>query len=102
MTKEVKADGCDPYYALFKSASFLNHSCKPNAYRSFFREDSSVLFVKAVRDIDLDEEVTVSYVNSLFDFEARQEALRELYQFECKCERCIFESEHLGYLSDFN
>ncbi len=46
-----KSEIVSPNYLLFRSASFLNHSCAPNSFRSFFREDSSVLFVKAIEDI---------------------------------------------------
>lgn len=87
----------DSHYILFKSCSFLNHSCIPNTFRSYFREDSSVVFVKAIRDIEKDEEITVCYTNPLFTLQMRQDALQLLYSFECKCERCQFEDKHKEY-----
>ena len=50
---------------LFIAPSFLNHSCQPNAHRSFFRDDSSVIFIKAIKDITEFEEVTISYIDLL-------------------------------------
>ena len=57
---------------LFTAVSFLNHNCQPNAHRSFFREDSSVIFVKAIRDIDEFEEVCISYIDLMMGVEERQ------------------------------
>ena len=55
---------------LFAAVSFLNHNCQPNAHRSFYREDSS-----AIRDIDEDEEVCISYVDLIMDVDERQAEL---------------------------
>ncbi len=60
-----KEEAYDGYYLLFKSVSMLNHSCDPNTFKSYFREDSSVVFVKAIRDISENEEITCSYVDLL-------------------------------------
>jgi SET domain-containing protein len=68
--------------------SFLNHSCTPNAHRSFYREDSSVMFVKAARDITENEQVTISYVDLLETYDRRSELLKQRWNFECGCLRC--------------
>ena len=85
------SDSQDCYYLLFKSSSMLNHSCEPNAYRSFYKNDSSVCFIKATRDIEKDEEVTISYVDLLMNVKERRESIRGQYGFECRCKRCLDE-----------
>lgn len=66
-----KADQTFTADNLYIAPSFLNHSCEPNAHRSFFRDDSSVIFVKAIKDISEGEEVTISYVDLLSNLHER-------------------------------
>lgn len=56
---------------LYVAPAFLNHSCEPNAHRSFFRDDSSVMFIKAIKDIGENEEVTISYCDLIDDVNER-------------------------------
>jgi len=60
-----------------------------------------VTFVKAVRDIEPDEEITISYVNSLLDRKSRQEALKELYDFDYSCSSCKLEAEGFDSFAKF-
>ena len=60
--------------SLFTATSFLNHSCEPNAHRSFFREDSSVVFIKAIKDINELDEVTISYCDLTLTVAEREAA----------------------------
>jgi len=80
-----------PTSSLFLAPSFLNHSCSPNAHRSFFREDSSVVFIKATRDIAENEQVTISYIDLLEPLDNRQVSLKQRWGFDCVCERCKYE-----------
>ena len=74
-------------YLLFKSLSFFSHSCMPNCHQSFFRSDSSIVVVKAVRDIDPGERLTVSWVDMLAPYGVRQARLKER-GMQCECNRC--------------
>jgi hypothetical protein len=66
---------------------FLNHSCDPNAI-TFFRKDTGVYEVRAIRSIVRGEEVTVPYT-SLYQYRAdRQLDLQRNYGFVCVCIRC--------------
>jgi hypothetical protein len=49
--------------------------------------------VTAVRDVNTGDEITVSYVDTGMDVEARRKELRETWFFECKCEKCKVELE---------
>lgn len=66
-------------------ASFINHSCDPNAVVGF---DDGRLFVKALRDVEEGEQIFVSYVDNTNPFELRQRELSERYFFDCACTKC--------------
>ncbi|RLN40692.1 uncharacterized protein C2845_PM01G04280 [Panicum miliaceum] len=69
--------------------SFINHSCHPNARRTHVGDHA---IVHASRDIKAGEEITFPYFDVLVPVSKRREASRA-WGFECKCERCRFESE---------
>ncbi|KAL1957992.1 hypothetical protein VTO42DRAFT_5204 [Malbranchea cinnamomea] len=66
-------------------ASFINHSCDPNAVVGF---DQGRIFIKALREIKSGEQVFISYVDNTNPFELRQKELLERYFFECTCPKC--------------
>ncbi|OEL26703.1 hypothetical protein BAE44_0012273, partial [Dichanthelium oligosanthes] len=69
--------------------SFINHSCHPNARRTHVADHA---IVHACRDIKAGEEITFPYFDVLVPVSKRREASRA-WGFECKCDRCRFESE---------
>ncbi|CAL4920966.1 unnamed protein product [Urochloa decumbens] len=69
--------------------SFINHSCHPNARRTHVRDHA---IVHASRDIKAGEEITFPYFDVLVPLSKRREA-SSAWGFECKCDRCRFESE---------
>jgi hypothetical protein len=83
--------------ALHPTSALMNHSCEPNAYVRFdvvpkAGKDLSVygsISVHALRSLDKEEEITISYVDPMFPFAKRQEELRNRYHFECACRRCL-------------
>ena len=85
---------------LFASASFLNHSCEPNAHRSFYRDDSSVVFIKAIKDINELDEVTISYCDLTMTVSEREAATAQ-WGFKCACPRCQYE-RNLEYYGAFD
>ncbi|KAI9266899.1 hypothetical protein BDA99DRAFT_506927 [Phascolomyces articulosus] len=66
-------------------ASLFNHSCRPNAAVLF---DGALLVIKAIDNIQPDEEITIAYVDIAHSRTARQKTLRDKYFFQCTCERC--------------
>lgn len=77
--------------AFFRRASYLNHSCDPNAYR-FFRGAEAV--VRAARDIPRGEQVCVAYL-PLLEYrspEERASSLAPLLGGPCACGRCADEA----------
>ncbi|XP_053670061.1 histone-lysine N-trimethyltransferase SMYD5 [Anopheles nili] len=76
--------------ALYIMQSKVNHSCAPNA-ESVFPYSNHVLALKATRDIEPGEEISISYLdecNLERSRHSRQKALREYYLFICQCEKC--------------
>lgn len=69
-------------YAL---ASSINHSCRPNAVVSFKGRE---LTIRAIRQIQSGEEITISYTDQLKSTWSRRLQLLRHYYFICHCERC--------------
>ncbi|EGE84648.1 SET and MYND domain-containing protein [Blastomyces gilchristii SLH14081] len=67
-------------------ASYINHSCQPNAYIGF---DGPVMYLKALQDIAPDEQIYISYIDNTEPFQTRQSELQLQYFFECKCPKCL-------------
>ncbi|KAG7097394.1 hypothetical protein E1B28_004744 [Marasmius oreades] len=89
--------------AIYTVASYLSHSCEPNA-RPSFNSGTSEFYLVANRDISKGEELTVSFVDcSIRDGESVMDARRrrrmELargWRFACGCGKCIEEAKELG------
>lgn len=62
-------------HSLFLVPSFMNHNCRPNCVVSYFRSDSSIVFIKSLHDISEKEEMTITYVDPLLTLPERQEIL---------------------------
>lgn len=73
--------------ALFLLLSRCNHSCNPNAVWSWDVSTLS-LTVTALRPIALGEEITISYIPLDGDHTVRQQALKDVYGFDCTCDEC--------------
>ncbi|XAR65215.1 Histone-lysine N-methyltransferase [Bertholletia excelsa] len=82
------------YYGvgLWLLASFINHSCCPNARRLHVGD---FLIIHASRDIKADEEVTFAYFDVLSPLGKRREMARN-WGFDCGCKRCKFEEGVCG------
>ncbi|XP_044740505.1 SET and MYND domain-containing protein 5 [Chrysoperla carnea] len=81
---------------LFKKQSLINHSCTPNAEVCFLN-DNFQLSIRALKDIECEEEICISYLPPCqledSDREERQETLSENYLFICRCSRCETEND---------
>ncbi|KAK9542590.1 hypothetical protein VZT92_000437 [Zoarces viviparus] len=70
---------------LYPSLSLLNHDCRPNCVMVFV---GTKLQLRAVRDINPEEELTISYIETLSLTEDRQRQLEDQYHFTCSCQHC--------------
>ncbi|KAJ8552593.1 hypothetical protein ON010_g9954 [Phytophthora cinnamomi] len=70
---------------LFPEGALFNHDCDPNCVVSFKGREMQV---HAVKDVEVDEELTVSYVELFQSTRARRKELKESYFFDCECKRC--------------
>ena len=84
---------------LFHTLSFINHACVPNAVDSWVMADFTRHQVRAVRTIEKDEEILVSYrLENEFVYgsrEYRRQKLLETKGFRCECSECSLEGDDL-------
>lgn len=77
---------------VFLTASRINHACDNNTAH-FWNENLKKLTVQAVRDIRTGEELTIFYLSSRRNREARQEELKQNFKFTCVCQLCSLPPE---------
>lgn len=79
---------------LFPMTSMINHSCQANCAHYFVtgNRQSPKVVMRAVKDIEVGEELCYSYVALYQSTTARRAALQRSYQFECICPRCLFHT----------
>lgn len=79
------------YYGvgLWVLASFINHSCNPNARRLHIGD---YVVVHASRDVKAGEEITFAYFDVLSTF-GKRKVMSKTWGFHCCCKRCKFEEE---------
>ncbi|XP_050312961.1 histone-lysine N-trimethyltransferase SMYD5 [Anthonomus grandis grandis] len=78
---------------LYLQQSCANHSCEPNAEIKFLHNNFR-LSLFAIRDIEPNEEVLISYLDECSlnrSRHSRQKALMENYLFTCDCLKCLRE-----------
>ncbi|KAG9268984.1 histone-lysine N-methyltransferase SMYD3-like [Astyanax mexicanus] len=74
---------------LYPSMSLLNHDCRPNCVMVFLGKR---LQLRAVRNIQPTEELTISYTEVLVPRVERRTQLQQQYHFQCQCQRCTTEN----------
>ena len=74
----------EPADGLWHMASMFNHSCLPSATYSWIGD---LMIVRANRDIEVDEEITIAYVAITETYEDRQHRLAK-FGFLCSCQLC--------------
>lgn len=79
------------YSAVYPMIARCNHACACNARWHF---DASLFALKlcAVRDIEVGEQITVSYIHHLIPRLDRRKKLKEKWGFECDCKACSWHS----------
>jgi hypothetical protein len=76
----------DNHVGMFPKCARINHSCKPNS-GNWWSEKTERRIIYASRDIEKDEEITVSYIPLLKTTKDRQVRLQQ-YGFTCDCSAC--------------
>ncbi|KAL4159563.1 hypothetical protein PRNP1_000140 [Phytophthora ramorum] len=71
---------------LFPICGLINHSCQPNC--TWSNAGDGIMEVRALRDINEGEEITLSYIGIDRERSERRKELRETKHFDCQCERC--------------
>lgn len=72
---------------VYLMGSRFNHSCEPNV--AFVTNVDGTKFFLANRDIAKDEELFISYGHHSGDNEKRKAWLKEMWDFECHCSKCV-------------
>ena len=81
--------------AVYAMASLFNHACEPNL-DVCFPQNSALLALRAARDVDPGEQLTLSYIDTSLPLHKRRQALEQGYGFRCRCPRCREEEEEGG------
>ncbi|EWC45965.1 hypothetical protein DRE_04758 [Drechslerella stenobrocha 248] len=75
-------------------AAMFNHSCSPNAVMVF---DGRQLFLRSLKEIPKDTEITISYIDIFMTRKERKEELSTRYFFDCMCPYCSAEARPSEY-----
>ncbi|KAK6339787.1 hypothetical protein TWF718_009181 [Orbilia javanica] len=87
--RKTKEEPFDPNSGLWILPSYTNHSCVPNAFRSFLGD---MMILRAVVDMPKDTEILISYTDIGLSYEERQKILQTSWTFTCSCKLCEFQS----------
>ncbi|RKP13857.1 hypothetical protein BJ684DRAFT_15780 [Piptocephalis cylindrospora] len=85
---------CFPYAAMSSypaRGALLNHSCRPTSVALWDGGNGQV--VRVMEDMEVGEEMTLSYVDPCLNGPDRRKALGLQYHFTCECSRCLEEKE---------
>ena len=98
MVQRIKLNGfsiCDSEFVcygvgIYHPANFMNHSCQPNALQVFLFQQSQPpsLFVTAFQDIQANQEICISYIDTSCPTHIRRKQLQRDYYFHCTCDLC--------------
>ncbi|KAG6860720.1 hypothetical protein C0995_008163 [Termitomyces sp. Mi166 len=79
--------------------ALINHSCEPNVVVVFPRSSASspalepLMQIIALRNIEPNEEILTSYIDTTLPRYLRQKSLKETYNFECTCTLCTSSAD---------
>ena len=73
-------------------STYFNHSCYPNvifgSHESHGSDKQEMIFITC-RDVYMNEELTINYIDITPNRKQRNIKLLEQYGFNCNCERCV-------------
>jgi tetratricopeptide (TPR) repeat protein len=75
---------------LWVTASYFNHACDANAVSAF---QGDCIILRATKDIEKGQEVTMSYRSRDFDYVENQQRLQKTWKFKCDCTMCAADAQ---------
>ncbi|XP_053158232.1 histone-lysine N-methyltransferase SMYD3 isoform X2 [Hemicordylus capensis] len=81
---------------LYPSMSLLNNSCDPNCAIVF---EGPQLQLRTIQEIQMGEELTISYIETMMPSMDRQQHLQRQYCFVCDCPMCCTQSKDADMLA---
>ncbi|XP_066467601.1 histone-lysine N-methyltransferase SMYD3 isoform X2 [Tiliqua scincoides] len=76
--------------------SLLNNSCDPNCVIVF---EGPQLHLRSIQEVQMGEELTISYADTLMPSSERQQHLKRQYCFVCDCPMCCAQSKDADMLA---
>jgi hypothetical protein len=83
--------------AIYHRASLFEHSCHPNLSKSF--SDKNEIVFWAPNGVKVNEHLTISYTDVLWETSNRRHHLKQTKHFDCDCERCLDVTEYGTFFS---
>ncbi|KAK6498981.1 hypothetical protein TWF481_011552 [Arthrobotrys musiformis] len=87
--KKTMEEPFDPNSGLWILPSYMNHSCIPNARRTFL---GNMMILRAVVDMPKDTEILVTYTDCNLPYKDRKKIIETSWKFTCNCKLCQFQS----------
>lgn len=84
---------------IFPRVARINHSCIPNAHHHW-NQNTYCETIYAVKDIEKDEEILISYINTFVDRATRLKKLKYYFNFDCLCDTCRISDPIIRKKSD--
>ncbi|KAK3293110.1 uncharacterized protein B0H64DRAFT_363456 [Chaetomium fimeti] len=91
--------GGKEYMGLFADLARFNHACKPNAFINFSQK-TLAMTIWSARNIEVGEEITITYSAAGLTSEERHESLENIWGFKCQCSLCTSEPAALHASDD--
>ncbi|KAF1813010.1 SET domain-containing protein [Eremomyces bilateralis CBS 781.70] len=84
---ELDSDRDEKHNIMLPETSRINHDCRPNSHY-WFDPDTLTHHVHALRDIQIGEELSISYIDPTLTRSTRQAVLKNGWGFDCSCSAC--------------
>jgi len=78
-------------YGIYINASKFGHDCNPNCMLFYHGNE---LHIRSIRPIKKGENVTFSYISCNLPYSERKIRLKNIYNYECQCDRCMKVKDH--------
>ena len=81
------------YFAsgIYVNASKIGHDCNPNCMLLYHGNE---LHLRSIRPIKKNEKITFSYISCNLPYSERKIRLKNLFNYECQCDRCMEVKDH--------
>lgn len=88
----VSKGGALHQYAIHSILSWFNHSCSPNI--NHYIDDDGLTYCEATQPVPKGKQLFINYFgNQEFNSEERRQILQKIWKFDCKCSKCVKETD---------